>query len=116
MHLDDYHGLMQALQDGRFDLSVDEADQLLRSLMAPLSSVLDGGGQILYHDWLAAVLDWREVFVLPEWPGWLRRAFEGFDTNGSGLLETHEVEALLCGEVCLVSRAIFCMLITPLKG
>ena len=82
MRLDDYHGLMQALQDGRFDLSVDEADQLLRSLMAPLSSVLDGGGQILYHDWLAAVLDWREVFVLPEWPGWLRRTFEGFDTNG----------------------------------
>lgn len=43
------------LKSGRFDLSPTEATQLLATFS------IDEGGAVDYYEWVAALMDWREV-------------------------------------------------------
>jgi hypothetical protein len=37
-----------------------------------------------------------------EWEGWIKAAFDAFDVDGSGRLNTDHLNSILCGEVCEV--------------
>lgn len=37
-----------------------------------------------------------------EWEGWIKAAFDAFDVDGSGRLDTDRLNAVLCGDVCEV--------------
>lgn len=39
-----------------------------------------------------------------EWDSWIEAAFNAFDVDGSGHLDTGKLNQVLCGDVCLVRR------------
>ena len=60
--------------------------------------------QYRYDNWVAAMVDWREVEHSQEWHDWVQKAFEAFDVDGSGSIGIQDLQDMLCqGEICAVS-------------
>lgn len=60
--------------------------------------------QYRYDNWVAAMVDWREVEHSQEWHNWVQKAFEAFDVDGSGSIGIQDLQDMLCqGEICAVS-------------
>ncbi|MEW5315836.1 MAG: hypothetical protein WDW38_007238 [Sanguina aurantia] len=87
-----YTEVVALLRSGRFDLSPTEATQLLATFS------IDEGGAVDYYEWVAALMDWREVQESKEWEAWVTRVFDLFDRDHEGVLSRQELEAVLCGE------------------
>lgn len=57
-----------------------------------------------YDNWVAAMIDWREVEHSQKWHDWVQKAFEAFDVDGSGSIGIKDLQNMLCqGEICVVS-------------
>jgi len=82
--------LRSALFDERFDLSDDEAEQLL-------SQVDNASGEVDYQSWMAALGDWGALRGSPEWESLLKDVFDSLDVRGKGVIGGLELEGLLCG-------------------
>ncbi|KAG1676910.1 hypothetical protein FOA52_014786 [Chlamydomonas sp. UWO 241] len=79
----------QLLQCGRFDLSPDEIAQLLSCF-----HITDG--EIVYWEWMACIIGWRQVQANPQWDTWVERVFNDLDYDGSGEITANELQAALC--------------------
>ena len=64
--------------------------------------------QYRYDNWVAALVDWREVEHSQEWHDWVQKAFEAFDADGSGSIGIQDLQDMLCqGGICAVSLYIY---------
>lgn len=88
--------MLQAMESGQWTLSNSEVSQLLAQLQVTPHGAFD------YGDWIAALVDWRDLQESEEWEGWIKAAFDAFDVDGSGRLNTDHLNSILCGEVCEV--------------
>lgn len=94
-------------------MSSTEMQQLLNQLNA------DKEGYIDYTNWLAAIVDWKQVKFswntlkttclmqlqeCPVWDSWIHDVFELFDVEHRGALTKDELTRILCGEYCEVSH------------
>lgn len=62
-----------------------------------------------YDNWVAAMVDWREIEHSQEWHDWVQKAFEAFDVDGSGSIGIQDLQDMLCqGEICAVSCLLCC--------
>lgn len=58
-----------------------------------------------YDNWVAAMVDWREIEHSQEWHDWVQKAFDAFDVDGSGSIGIQDLQTMLCqGAICAVSR------------
>ena len=63
-----------------------------------------------YDNWVAAMVDWRELEHSQEWHNWVQKAFEAFDVDGSGSIGIKDLQDMLCqGGICAVGT--FCLLL-----
>uniref|UniRef100_A0A7S3QUL7 EF-hand domain-containing protein n=1 Tax=Dunaliella tertiolecta TaxID=3047 RepID=A0A7S3QUL7_DUNTE len=97
-----YHKVERVLKNGEFQLSDLEVRQLLSSFH------VDSEGNIDINEWLAALIDWREVQSTDQWDALISRVFDTFDLDHSGRLGAAELESLLCDEEvgCLVEDTV----------
>ncbi|DBA71563.1 hypothetical protein WJX79_004862 [Trebouxia sp. C0005] len=94
-----YDDAQKALEQGGFNLSRPEMQQLVSQLV----DEMDEQGDIQYDNWVAAMVDWREVEHSQEWHDWVQKAFEAFDVDGSGSIGIKDLQDMLCqGEICAV--------------
>lgn len=86
-----YEDLVEALQQGKYDLADVEVRQLVQQFD------LNQDGQVDYNEWLTALVDWKDVQNSEEWSQWVMKVFKAFDHNGSGRITAEELEDMLCG-------------------
>ncbi|GAB4823735.1 hypothetical protein N2152v2_010781 [Parachlorella kessleri] len=84
--------LQQEMEGGHFNLSPREKQQLLALVEQ------DGSGNITFHDFVTALMDWGQVQASGEWDLLVERAFEALDVDCSGHIGPEDLEALLCGD------------------
>jgi calcium-dependent protein kinase len=90
--------LRSILEGGNFDLSSQEADQLL------LQMTFDEDDAVDPADWIAAMTEWKAVRDTSEWDYLLNEVFDAADIDNDDALGAEDVERLLCGdEGCDVS-------------
>ncbi|GAB4824203.1 hypothetical protein N2152v2_011249 [Parachlorella kessleri] len=89
-----YATLQQALQDGHFNLTPSEAQQLMAQID------VDHSGDICFDQWIASLVDWRKVQDSAEWEALVTKAFEAIDANHSGRIGLEDLELLLCKGEC----------------
>lgn len=92
--------MLEAMETGKWSLSKSEVSQLLAQLE------VTPHGEFDYGDWIAALVDWRDLQDSDEWEGWIKAAFDAFDVDGSGRLNTDRLNAVLCGDVCEVTDTV----------
>lgn len=80
----------------KFTLSAKETRQMMAQ-MEP-----DENGDIDYVEWLCVMADWTQIQDSPKWDDWVRRAFNYFDKDRKGWLDSQELTTMLCGEYCEV--------------
>lgn len=98
-----YKDAQKALEQGGFNLSRPEMQQLVSQLV----DEMDEEGDIQYDNWVAAMIDWREVEHSQKWHDWVQKAFEAFDVDGSGSIGIKDLQNMLCqGEICVVPDAV----------
>ena len=84
--------LRDILVGGNFDLSPEEAEQLM------LQMIFDADDAINPDDWCAAMTEWKAVRDTGEWEQMLAEVFEAADIDQDDALGAEDVERLLCGE------------------
>jgi len=84
--------LRNVLVGGNFDLSPDEADQLMAQITFDKDQAIDP------DDWCAAMTEWKAVRDTAEWDNMLAEVFEAADVDDDDALGADDVERLLCGE------------------
>lgn len=90
--------LENILQGGQFDLSPQEAEQLMLQMTFDEDTAIDPA------DWCAAMTEWKAVRDTGEWDHLLSEVFEAADIDKDDALGVEDVERLLCGdEGCDVS-------------
>ncbi|KXZ52252.1 hypothetical protein GPECTOR_10g883 [Gonium pectorale] len=85
-----YEDVAALLANGDWDLSPTEVSQLLATFD------VDADGNVDYDEWLAALIDWREVQESPEWQSYVNRVFDLFDSSHSGSLTPASLQRVLC--------------------
>ncbi|GIL77760.1 hypothetical protein Vretifemale_7216, partial [Volvox reticuliferus] len=85
-----YEAVAAMLTGGDWDLSPTEVSQLLATFD------VDSDGNVDYDEWLAALIDWREVQESAEWQTYVNRVFDLFDTRHSGSLTAESLQRVLC--------------------
>lgn len=85
-----YAAVVQMLNSGEWDLSATEVAQLLATFD------VDSGGNVDYDEWLAALIDWREVQESAEWQDYVNKVFDMFDSSHTGNLTPEALQRLLC--------------------
>jgi Ca2+-binding EF-hand superfamily protein len=76
---------------GAYDLSSVEVGVLTGQLD------VDGDGQLDEAEWLAALLDWRDLSHHASWSAWVAATFSALDADGDGVISRTELEGLLRG-------------------
>ncbi|KAI8104773.1 hypothetical protein M9434_003325 [Picochlorum sp. BPE23] len=84
--------LRNTLQGEEFDLSHQEAEQLL------LQMTFDEDDAVDPADWCAAMTEWKSVRDTSEWEHLLAEVFEAADIDNDDSLGVEDVERLLCGD------------------
>ncbi len=84
--------LSNILVGGNFDLSPEEAEQLM------LQMTFDADDAIDPDDWCAAMTEWKAVRDTGEWEQLLTEVFEAADVDKDDALGAEDIERLLCGE------------------
>ncbi|GFR43538.1 hypothetical protein Agub_g4417 [Astrephomene gubernaculifera] len=84
------YGAVRDMLLREWDLSPTEAMQLLAAFD------VDARGCVDRLEWLAALVDWREVQQSPRWPSYVDRVFDLFDVSHSGSLTRNNLQRLLC--------------------
>ncbi|KAL3131234.1 hypothetical protein ABBQ38_000531 [Trebouxia sp. C0009 RCD-2024] len=98
-----YEDAQHALEQGGFNLSRPELQQLVSQLV----DEMDDSGEIKYDNWVAAMVDWREIEHSQEWHDWVQKAFDAFDVDGSGSIGMQDLQNMLCqGGICAVPDAV----------
>mmetsp|Transcript_18592 Transcript_18592/g.56153 ORF Transcript_18592/g.56153 Transcript_18592/m.56153 type:complete len:489 (-) Transcript_18592:1324-2790(-) len=92
--------MLQAMKSGQWNLSDSEVSQLLAQLEVTPEGDFD------YGDWIAALVDWKSLQESSEWDSWIKAAFDAFDVDGSGRLDTGKLNQVLCGDVCEVEDTV----------
>ncbi|GLI63029.1 hypothetical protein VaNZ11_005889, partial [Volvox africanus] len=87
-----YEAVASMLTGGDWDLSPTEVSQLLATFD------VDPEGNVDYDEWLAALIDWREVQESAEWQTYVNRVFDLFDTRHSGSLTAESLQRVLCSQ------------------
>ncbi len=86
------YDLNNILVGGNFDLSPEEAEQLM------LQMTFDADDAIDPDDWCAAMTEWKAVRDTGEWEQLLTEVFEAADVDKDDALGAADIERLLCGE------------------
>jgi calcium-dependent protein kinase len=88
--------LRDELCSGRFNLSDEEADQLLSQVDD------DEDGSVDWEAWVAAMTEWRALKDSAEWDTLVTEAFRTMDRDSDAALGVDDLTALLCGnEGCI---------------
>ncbi|GLC38262.1 hypothetical protein PLESTB_000939900 [Pleodorina starrii] len=85
-----YEAVVAMLTGGDWDLSPTEVSQLLATFD------VDTDGNVDYDEWLAALIDWREVQESAEWQSYVNRVFDLFDARHTGSLTRESLQRVLC--------------------
>ncbi|KAG2500226.1 hypothetical protein HYH03_001804 [Edaphochlamys debaryana] len=86
-----YDAVVRLLTNGDWDLSTTEVTQLLATFD------IDSDGCVDYDEWLAALIDWREIQDSPAWEKYVNKVFDMFDVEHSGVLTSDALQRVLCG-------------------
>ena len=84
--------LSTVLEGGKFNLSPEEAEQLLSQVS------FDGNGTVNPDDWIAAMTEWKAVRDTSEWDHLISEVFEAADIDHDESLGAEDLERLLCGD------------------
>ena len=85
--------VMEYLSKESFDLSSDEAGQLLE-IFRHNPEARDA---INPYEWLAALEVWTLLQERPEWSSWIKKVFDVMDKGGTGSIGLGDLEAAICG-------------------
>ncbi|KAG2435560.1 hypothetical protein HYH02_011854 [Chlamydomonas schloesseri] len=86
-----YDSVVALLNNGEWDLSRTEVSQLLATFDIDLE------GNVDYNEWLAALIDWREVQESAGWQKYVNQVFDMFDQEHTGRLTPENIQRVLCG-------------------
>ncbi|KAG2438581.1 hypothetical protein HXX76_005131 [Chlamydomonas incerta] len=86
-----YDAVGALLNNGDWDLSRTEVSQLLATFDIDLE------GNVDYNEWLAALIDWREVQESAGWQKYVNQVFDMFDQEHTGRLTPENIQRVLCG-------------------
>lgn len=84
--------ILAELQGGHFQLTPEEAEQLMAQVDA------DSDGEVDWEEWVAVMSDWRTLKDTHEWDAFVEEAFKTLDRNADDALDASDLEVLLCGE------------------
>lgn len=84
--------LQSILEGGKFNLSPDEAEQLLSQVAFDDQETVDT------DDWIAAMTEWKTVKDSAEWDYLISEVFEEADIDEDEALGIEDLERLLCGD------------------